>query len=1209
MSSARHRVPKNVRSHVVRRDATPNDSGEPKLVDRGDMQLYSFHEPALVAGTYTITPTQAVKIPLADRTEKHTLQGTIDFPTSQQFEVIAPQFAIDPKDIHSVYPPQGHADQPSVLPHIIFNDSHLPWERELYKTTNNGLQNRVPWLATIPFDCNGPQAIPELRLSEAQLNGAGAVYTNSLKSTVTQSSQFSIEMTVKEYFQLNSSNPKVRIPPFSTKDKDFSEIKDHGTLVQVIFLNTTLFKQLFVRNNQVDLTQYQYVSHVRNINTQGMADSGVEDTGLFSVVHSLRTGPTDIEPGRAPRSQTVHVITLEYLDEIDIPGDDELVALISLHAWTYLCQPPLSVNFVDSMRAIGEQVKVNSCMLRCSDEVVEALSATSTTDPLEKMPTDPSMDVIRKSMQARAKAGYTLLRHRMASGEVSVSCVRSPLAPETVRRTKQIEGWPASSNNGQDYLIFDKTLSIMDVTYSTAWQLGKALASSDMGFVAALMRIRADAHSAGAVFADAVMVNSTDNVSTKSQVLQNLSDHTNTMDVLSSIAIPSPSPDLRSRWSQTKTFSHEGRTSARVPNEAKWVAAFTKGVHNRLSVTTSANDSSEPHGDTTAPKSSDWALVQDWIMEKLFLDAIPYHYLIVDPSHLPPESIRFFHVDPIWMDCLIDGALSVANHLARDDDTVRLLIKTRLNAYLKHVPSEGSHAPQVPLYGFFLRSAIVHVFPDLRIDVPFPKTVPSNGRLHVILQKNVRKDTVLCLLDRLPDNGEIETIRICQPPHQQRFSAGDYLSKNHIEFLFRKVYKDNTGKSDVLHEFGESHSWYRDAITSDLLKKDDTTLGNGVVYDWDSRCLDFDTLARNFFNTITWNDSEPSGAVSTNSPNEMGKEWGSTFTSAIAGIELNDTLKYLEFIPSKIAQPFEAELNIPRQIYLGPEMTSMATSSEGNFQEKEATRVRKTLSRISNMAKPSITPSPLPQVPQTLPRQAPRVPCKVLPRGQSTLPSHLNRLEQALPTSRPDPHSRIAVPPGMKQPQFDYAIFPSTTPFSRSFYGKGFISTSTPYAPDLIFAVNLRPPGSIISALMVHEIQFRIPIRDPSLRKNKLTDIIGGLGLIPSGDASVGSGARMLSNQRWVVHMDPQPAYLVLRLIPRSTKMTVPLLENRSLSFRLNEVEVAGADGSQNQEGEVTIGVKEIYGQWLDDAHTQWADMGSAVTTLRPVRTKKDSWP
>lgn len=68
------------------------------------------------------------------------------------------------------------------------------------------------------------------------------------------------------------------------------------------------------------------------------------------------------------------------------------------------------------------------------------------------------------------------------------------------------------------------------------------------------------------------------------------------------------------------------------------------------------------------PLNSDWAVILNWITSKLYLDGIPAQYLIIDPSHLPMERLRFFHIDPNWLDCLIDGALSACNHADRGGD-------------------------------------------------------------------------------------------------------------------------------------------------------------------------------------------------------------------------------------------------------------------------------------------------------------------------------------------------------------------------------------------------------------------------------------------------------------------------------------------------------------------------------------------------------------
>jgi hypothetical protein len=227
----------------------------------------------------------------------------------------------------------------------------------------------------------------------------------------------------------------------------------------------------------------------------------------------------------------------------------------------------------------------------------------------------------------------------------------------------------------------------------------------------------------------------------------------------------------------------------------------------------------------------------------LYLAGVPSHYLVTDPSYLPKESIRFFYIDTNWMDCLIDGALSVANHMSNEDDILRDAIKQKMNNYFNTpIGAVGAqHYPQVPKYGFYLRSAVVTVFPDLVLSVPYADDPLQNekqrsGRQPILYQKNVAKDVLFVLLDRLPDDGELFKIKISQPPHQQRFSIGDSLTDDSVEFLFRKVYPteqpDPTNgvkvlPKDNLHEIGDPQTFHKIGDSPD--KK--------PVYHWDSQCL------------------------------------------------------------------------------------------------------------------------------------------------------------------------------------------------------------------------------------------------------------------------------------------------------------------------------------------------------------------------------------
>ena len=56
-----------------------------------------------------------------------------------------------------------------------------------------------------------------------------------------------------------------------------------------------------------------------------------------------------------------------------------------------------------------------------------------------------------------------------------------------------------------------------------------------------------------------------------------------------------------------------------------------------------------------------------WLAKLGVLQGVPFNYLVADSRLLPPESIRFFQLDPSWMAALQDGALSIGRHYSNSD--------------------------------------------------------------------------------------------------------------------------------------------------------------------------------------------------------------------------------------------------------------------------------------------------------------------------------------------------------------------------------------------------------------------------------------------------------------------------------------------------------------------------------------------------------------
>lgn len=154
-----------------------------------------------------------------------------------------------------------------------------------------------------------------------------------------------------------------------------------------------------------------------------------------------------------------------------------------------------------------------------------------------------------------------------------------------------------------------------------------------------------------------------------------------------------------------------------------------------------------------ASVGTDAELVTDWLTRLHLLNGVPFNYLVPDAAMLPAESIRFFAVDPNWIEALLDGAYSVgfagvsesvaaqARPAFREAAATRARTGTHRAALLAQAaprtipvlpatPLTAPAAVPVPetLTGFLLRSAVVagwpglevHGFADLKGTTPVP---------------------------------------------------------------------------------------------------------------------------------------------------------------------------------------------------------------------------------------------------------------------------------------------------------------------------------------------------------------------------------------------------------------------------------------------------------------------------------------------------------
>ncbi|OCL06353.1 hypothetical protein AOQ84DRAFT_321546, partial [Glonium stellatum] len=755
----------------------PKDIQAKPDIGHGNQQLNSFYRPCLTAGSYSID----VRQDIAKKTD-----GTdpLDSKTSRKkFTVIAPQYFLPPGSINSVYPPNGHAAPHVTLPHVVLNDAQLPWERvgsekELIGGGDALKKNRTPWLAVLVFTHD------EIALSTDVISKLSDILrplkpTEAVPKPIEATPTSAINVNIAELVAKISGNDTFSTPLTFNKDID----DPTNTLGDVVFLKKGLLQGLLRTYNekgeadpaqsQHDVSRYRWLSHVRHVDTTGMAEAGSttgllgERDSLFSVVISHRTGPLKVEQ---PTPVIAHLVSIEGLEGMPYPFKTEYIALSSLHSWTYTSLPPNSMTVHHAFHVVG-----NSKAL---------LRAPVTEDKLKAL---REQGKAGENVANRLVDGYSLARYRTQAGDLTAAFYRGPLTPTNVPYPLRSD-WGDPSTHSTDRQIFDRQVGMMDISYSAAWQLGKTLALADRSFTVALARVRKQIQDAGVEEKKKDEMQKNTLFQTKIATVKSL---VKTMKVLETLPHSDAllQSDVANRWQSQAPPRLDISFQALGEDEKKKLQDQLNRAAEKVSGTT--DNPSVPYDEFNTPYSTDWMAVLKWILDRMYLAGIPPHYWISDPSHLPQETIRFFAIDRNWTDALIDGALSLANHLERSDDRVRRAIQHAIRQYLD-TPSKGlKQKPPVPQFGFLLRSELVTKFPDMVITTdPVSSSKPEDDQQKPILIRHELLDTnvMLCLFDRPPDGQSFKSVTLGQPPHQQSFSIGSELNSTRLKIDIKGVY-------------------------------------------------------------------------------------------------------------------------------------------------------------------------------------------------------------------------------------------------------------------------------------------------------------------------------------------------------------------------------------------------------------------------------------
>jgi len=153
-----------------------------------------------------------------------------------------------------------------------------------------------------------------------------------------------------------------------------------------------------------------------------------------------------------------------------------------------------------------------------------------------------------------------------------------------------------------------------------------------------------------------------------------------------------------------------------------------------------------------------------WLAKLSVLKGIPFNYLVPDEKMLPKNSIRFFYLDPNWIDALVDGAFSIGRNLTNEASAMDY----SLDAVLRPKVTDSVAAHQAKNYvngfkqptatntetvtGFLLRSSVVKDYPNMGVNAYPVNHAPSDNLTDLKLLPIIRyeqlgdSDVLLCLI-------------------------------------------------------------------------------------------------------------------------------------------------------------------------------------------------------------------------------------------------------------------------------------------------------------------------------------------------------------------------------------------------------------------------------------------------------------------------------
>lgn len=707
----------------------------------GTVEFIEYHRPGLLNGDYEITVQQNI-----ERTVSWGQSIPAEsFKTVRAFTVAGERFSLKPDDVGLVFPPAGSVgDHSNVLPHVVLNRSTMPWER-LADPDDESL----PWLALLLFDETDKlggvvdkqafrdafetnDAVDVDALWDDLIDKAWLATIDAEKAQIlVEASRDTLDASYTDFeTQISGIIDQARGPHVVTADTLETPLSGLVTWpgvtletgqhdddqVNVIDVEKSLLESILPPPEDL-----AYLAHVR----QSKDDAGNPNEDELAVILGNRLP-------RAGARSIVHLVSLEERYDYDgggfvydDPGAGEFIRLVSLKSWSFTC--------VDQKQSFkGLLTHLNHTFL-------------FSVEPADLDACVADMDDEDGSIPLDLKNAFTANGYDALTDDAVLSI------DEAGKR------WRIIDTGIRPYAVVleEDALHVYRLEYDTLRLPANAEAEHflAMGYTALPHAMR--------------------------QADQTVSWYHGPLapvEYTTEIEVPVPAADALLRYHETYGMFDVSYAAAwevgrmlALQSTSFSVSLYNWKRANKQNLACAEQAVVHPlyasDGDGVEVPSD----VSDWFDRLSRLQGVPFNYLVPDERMLPRESIRFFTVDPAWIDCLLDGAFSIGRVTTSDHE------------HDCDCADDVAVNPHDLVSGFLLRSDVVAGWPDLLVDgydgTPAEVLPPEEENPNEQPLSDLNKLDLL-RMDRLSDNvliclfaGAVKTVDIHQKPETMHFGV------------------------------------------------------------------------------------------------------------------------------------------------------------------------------------------------------------------------------------------------------------------------------------------------------------------------------------------------------------------------------------------------------------------------------------------------------